>query len=207
MPPLKFFSGSYFSKLAKVICPFFFTLFFSINIQANQFEITPMIGYNFSPDLINNDFDDSLSTSNEPSFSIAFSWQDSASGQGQILINYIDREFIENENTHSFDTLYTHFNGVSLIKDNGYTTTVSLGVGTTYFKSDFDKVIAPSLTFAVGTRHEFSENLAFITEFRGYATLVDDDDTIFCENDNCIAYFKNSVWFDTQLSIGLAYRF
>jgi len=182
---------------------------FSLPIQAVEFELTPMVGQTFSPDLATGDNVYSLSTTNEPNFALALSWQDTPTGQGQILVNYISRDFTDNidQSTHSFDTIYTHFNGVAFFKERNYITTVGIGVGATYFNSDFDDVIYPSLTFAVGTRHEFSDNLALTTELRAYATLTDDDDTLFCQDETCFAHFDSAIWFDGQISIGLAYSF
>jgi hypothetical protein len=182
---------------------------FSINLQAVEFELTPMVGQTFSPDLATGDRANSLSTTNEPNFALAFTWQDTPTGQGQILVNYISRDFTDNINqsTHSFDTIHAHFSGVALFKEREYVTSVGLGIGATYFNSDFDNVITPSLTFAVGTRYEFADNLVFVTELRAYASLTDDDDTLFCQDDTCVAHFDSAIWFDAQVSVGLAYRF
>ncbi|MBL4941658.1 MAG: hypothetical protein JKY81_08335 [Colwellia sp.] len=204
MPPWKFFS-----QTSQVINMFFCALCFSINLQAVEFEVTVLAGQTFSPDLANGDNNSSFTTTDEPNIALALAWQESLTGQGQILINYISRDFTDdiNQPTSSFDTLYTHFSGVAFFKDRNYITTVGLGIGATYFNSDFDEVIYPSLTVAVGTRYEFSDSLAFITELRAYATLTDDNDTLFCQNDSCLAQFDRAVWFDGQISIGLAYRF
>jgi len=182
---------------------------FSVSLQAIEFEITPMVGQTFSPDLANNDKTNTLATTNEQNVALALSWQDSPTGQGQILINYISRDFTDDidASIHSFDTLYSHFNGVVFFKERNYITTVGLGIGATYFNSDLHNEIYPSLTVSIGTRYEFSDSLAFITELRAYATLTDENDTLFCQNDNCLAQFDNALWFDSQISIGLAYRF
>lgn len=201
---MKFFSCS--NLLVSTLCC---AQLFSTDLQAVEFEVTSMLGYNFSPELNNSSRNDSLSTTDEPDFSFGFAWQDSPKGQGQILINYISRDFIDegNQLEHSFDTIYAHFSGISLIKERDYITTVAVGIGAAYFDSAYDSVIYPSLTAAIGTRYEFSDNLAFITEVRAYATLTDEDDSIFCQGDICSAHFDGAVWFDTQVSLGLAYRF
>ncbi len=168
-----------------------------------------MLGYTFSPKLTSDDNTVDIAITNDPNVALAFSWQDSTPGQGQILVNYISRDFTDNidQSTHSFDTLYAHFNGVAFFKERNYITTVGMGVGATYFNSDFDSVIYPSITVAVGTRYEFSDNLAFITELRAYATLTKDDNTVFCRNGTCLAHFDGTVWVDSHISIGLAYSF
>lgn len=204
MNPLKFFFRANIATFS-LCC----AQLFSINIQAVEFEITPMIGKTFSPDLVNANKALSLPTTDEQNIALSFAWKDSPTGQGQILVNYISRDFVDDINlaTHSFETLYTHFNGVALFKERNYITTVGLGIGATYFKSDVDDVVYPSLTVAIGTRYEISSSLAFVTELRAYATFTDDSDTLFCENDSCLAHFDGAVWFDNQVSVGIAYRF
>eukprot|EP00487_Bulimina_marginata_P002865 TRINITY_DN1660_c0_g1_i2.p1 TRINITY_DN1660_c0_g1~~TRINITY_DN1660_c0_g1_i2.p1 ORF type:complete len:118 (-),score=10.96 TRINITY_DN1660_c0_g1_i2:179-532(-) len=90
----------------------------SVHAQANDFEITSLLGYNFSPKLTSVDKAISIPTTDDPNFAFAFSWKDSATGQGQILVNYISRDFTDNidQSKHSFDTLYAHFNGLAFIK-------------------------------------------------------------------------------------------
>lgn len=204
MPSVKFFSQS-----RKVLISLCCSLLIPITVQASDLEITPMLGYTFSPELISDDYTEELSTTNEPNLALAFSWKDSTNGQGQILLNYISRDFTDNidQSNHSFDTLYAHFNGVAFFKERNYITTVGMGVGLTYFNSDFDSTIYPSITFAVGTRYELSHNLAFITELRAYATLTKDDESVFCQDDTCVAHLNDAVWFDGQVAIGLAYSF
>ncbi len=203
MPPLKLFSRAILVS-ATLCC----AQFLSLNLQAVEFEITPFIGQTFSPDLVNGNETNTLPVSDEPNVGLAFSWLDSPSGQGQVIVNFISRDFKDdNQLKHSFDTIYAHFNGVALFRERNYITTVSLGLGATYFDSDFDDVIYPSLTAAVGTRYEFSDNLALVTELRMYATLTDEDEQLFCQADNCVAQFENAIWLDSQISIGIAYRF
>ena len=204
MPSLKFFSRS--NKVLVALCC---AQLFSISAQAGDLEITSMLGYTFSPDLVSDDNAVDLATTNEPNVALAFSWKDTTAGQGQILVSYISRDFTDNidQTTHSFDTLYAHFNGVAFFKERNYITTASMGVGGTYFKSDFDSAIYPSITFAVGTRYKFSDNLSLITELRAYATLTKEDESVFCQEDSCLAHFKSTLWFDGQASIGLAYSF
>lgn len=203
MPPLKILHRLILSSSTL----FFLTYINAVN--AVEYEIMPIAGYTFSPNLDSGDHTTSLSTTDEPNFGLAFSWQDSPTGQGQVLVNYISRDFTENTNqtTQSFDTIYAHFNGVALFKERNYITSVGFGIGGTYFDSDYDSGIYPSITASLGTRYEFSNSLALITELRLYATLTDEDESVFCDGENCIAHFDSAVWLDSQISIGLAYRF
>jgi len=184
--------------------------FYTPNLQAAQFELTSMIGKSFNANIVSSDNTTSiLSTNNEPNYTLAFAWEDSPRGQGQILVNYISRDFPDDKNkkNHTLDTVYVHFSGVALFKQINYVTTVGFGVGATYFNSDYDAVIYPSMTATIGTRYEFSDNLALVTELRGYATLTDTDDALFCQTNRCVAKFDSTLWIDTQISIGVAYGF
>lgn len=168
-----------------------------------------MFGYTYGPKLTASDKTTEIETTNEPNIALALSWQDSTTGQGQILINHISRDFTDNINqsSHSFDTIYAHFNGVAFFKERNYITTVGMGIGAAHFKSDYASETYPSITISVGTRYELSKSLAVVTELRAYATLTKDDDEVFCQTSTCFAHFDDSLWFDGQISIGLAYRF
>jgi hypothetical protein len=198
-----------FTRSSKAIITLCCSLLISVHAQANDFEITSLLGYNFSPKLTSVDKAISIPTTDDPNLAFAFSWKDSATGQGQILVNYISRDFTDNidQSKHSFDTLYAHFNGLAFYKERNYITTVGMGIGATHFKSDFNSATYPSITISVGTRYEISNNLTFITELRAYATFTKDDDTVFCQNNNCLAHFDGAIWIDSQISIGLAYSF
>ena len=147
--------------------------------------------------------------SDEAHFGVALSWQDSPNGQGQILINYVGHEF---DNTtdgskEDLNILYAHFSGVAQFRQSAYITTFGIGLGGAYLDSDYNSEIYPSATIAVGTRYEFSPNFSLFTELRGYATLTDEDDNLFCKGDVCAGQFDDAVYIDTSISVGLAFAF
>jgi len=181
----------------------------STMLSATEFEITPFFGQMFSSDLLQADEQSTLSVDSGTNIGIAIAWQDSPNGQGQVMINSVSHDFTSELDTtnHSVDILYTHFNGVAQFRQQAYVTTVSLGLGGAYFDSLGGKKLYPSASVAFGTRYEFSENLSFVTELRGYASLVDDEDNIFCQEDICSAKFDGSLWIDSTISIGIAVKF
>jgi len=174
-----------------------------------KFEITPFAGYMVSSDLQEYDSSTDISVDAGPNFGIGFAWQDTPKGQGQILINYVSHDFSGAEGTQdgSVDIIYTHFNGIAQFRQNAYVTTVSMGLGAGFFDTDASSEVYPSFTAAIGTRYEFSDAFAFITELRTYASLVDEDKNSFCKDDVCIAQYNGSLWYDTSLSVGLAFSF
>jgi len=150
-----------------------------------------------------------MSSNSGGNFAFAIAWQESPNGQGQIMLNTVSHDFESNidENEYSLDILYAHFNGIAQFRQQSYITTVSLGLGGAYFDSDFADELYPSVSIALGTRYEISQNLSLITELRGYASLVDKKDNLFCQNDICHAQFSESLWIDTNIAIGIAFKF
>ena len=109
---------------------------------------------------------------------------------------------------NQLDITYAHFNGVALFRQQNYVTTLSLGVGGAYFDAEQgSEEVYPSASISFGTRYEFEDNMALVTELRAYATLIDDEDALFCQQEVCSANFTDSLWIDSSISIGIAIKF
>jgi hypothetical protein len=177
--------------------------------HARDIEITPFIGKMFSADLINSQNGTDLVVTDDKNYGLAIAWQDSPNGQGQILLNTVSHDFISSSDLqeHSFDITYLHFSGVTQLKQQNYVTTISLGIGATYFETDSKDEIYPSLTMAFGTRYELSKNVALVTELRGYASYIEEDNQLFCQESICHALLEDGLWLDGSISVGLAIKF
>ena len=178
------------------------------SVLAEQLEVSAMFGQMYSSDLTaasgsNIDVD---SASN---IAIGIAWQESVNGQGQILLNRVNHNFSnENNVNNSLNIVYAHFNGVALFRQQNYVTTMSLGVGGAYVDAKAgNKELYPSVSIAFGTRYELSNNIAMVTELRAYATLIDKDDAIFCQQESCSANFDNSLWMDSSITVGIAIKY
>lgn len=186
---------------------------FATPLMATQYEITPYVGKVSSSDLTVPDSTTSVSLDSATTYGLGFAWQESPNGQGQILVNYISHDLKlpsedqANEQTSSFDVLYAHFNGIAQFRQRQYITTVSIGLGAARFSTDAGNEISPSFTAALGTRYEISDVASVVTEIRAYASLMQDGDTLFCQEDVCAAEFDDSVWIDTAISVGFSYKF
>jgi len=181
----------------------------SFSTSATEFEITPFFGQMYSPDLTSIDEVSDISVDTGSNFGIAVAWQDSPNGQGQIMLNAVSHDFesdVDN-NDYSLDIIYAHFNGIAQFRQQHYVTTVSIGLGGAYFDSEGGAELFPSATVAVGTRYEFSDRISFVTEVRGIASVVDNEDNIFCQAEICHAQFDDSLWVETTVSVGLAIKF
>lgn len=175
---------------------------------ASELEISAMLGQMHSSDLIT-DNGTAIKVDSARNIAIGIAWQESNNGQGQILLNRVSHDFTSENNTHNvIDITYAHFNGVAMLRQQYYVTTISLGVGGAYLDADYgsDKLY-PSATAAIGTRYEFYKNMTIVTELRGYATLINKDDAIFCQQALCRANFDNSLWTDSTISVGIAIKY
>lgn len=176
---------------------------------AGEFEFTPWVGQMYSSDLKSVNSGDELSVSSDAHLGFSIAWQDTPNGQGQVLINAVSHDFksdVDNE-TYSMDIYYVHFNGIAQFRQQRYVTTVSLGLGGTYVDTTGGEDLYPSLTAAIGTRYEFSDNISLVTELRSYASLTDEDSKLFCNGDDCVAEYDSAIWVDTAISVGIAYKF
>jgi len=185
-------------------------LLVTLTTHARDLEITTYIGQMSSSDLISNqDNGIDLAVDGANNYGLAIAWQDSPKGQGQILFNTVSHNFISTSDLqeHSFDVTYLHFSGVAQFKQRYYVTTVSLGVGGTYFDTDNKEEIYPSLTVAFGTRYELSKTFAIVTELRGYASYIEEDNQLFCEGSTCHALLEKSMWLEGSISVGFAVKF
>jgi len=185
------------------------TLLLPFSTFARDIEITSYIGQVSTSDLVSSQDSSDLVVDDASSYGFAIAWQDSPSGQGQVLFNTASHNFISSSDLqeHSFDVTHLHFNGVTQLKRQNYVTTVSLGLGGTHFKTDNKDEIYPSITMAFGTRYELSQSFAIVTELRGYASYIDDDNQLFCEGTTCHALLEDSLWIEGSISVGFAFKF
>jgi hypothetical protein len=185
-----------------------FSLLLANVVSANQFEVSVMVGQMSSSDLLASDNRD-IDVDAGSNIAIGLAWQESINGQGQILLNRVSHDFTgENAEKSSVDIVYGHFSGVAMFRQENYVTTLSLGVGGAYFDAEnAGDELYPSATISFGTRYEFSDAVALVTELRAYATLIDEDDTIFCRESICAANFEDSLWIDSSISVGIAVKF
>lgn len=184
------------------------SVFMSNTTIANQLEISAMLGQMYGSDLVAID-NSNIDVDSGSNIAVGIAWQENVNGQGQILLNRVSHDFTgQNNEKETLDITYAHFNGVALFRQQNYVTTLSIGVGGAYFDADQGgEELYPSASVAFGTRYEFAENIALVTELRAYATLVDENDVMFCQQESCSANFDDSLWIDSSISVGIAFKF
>lgn len=177
--------------------------------DTSKWEFSAHFGQSWASDLDATQSDGTVAIDDGNNVGLAIAWHDSPNGLGQVMLNLVSHDYVSDidQQSYNLDISYLHFNGVALFKQASYVTTVALGLGGAQFDTSFNEKFYPSATVAIGTRYEFSNNLSFITELRAYGSLVDEEDKLFCQGDNCHARFESSLWVETNISIGIAYRF
>jgi hypothetical protein len=175
---------------------------------AQPLELSVMFGKIYSPDLVTSDNSD-INIDSGNNMAVGIAWQENVNGQGQILLNRVSHDFIgENQANNELDITYAHFNGIALYRQQNYVTTLSLGLGGAYFDAEQgSEELYPSASVAIGTRYEVSPQMALVTELRAYATLIDEDDAMFCQQDICSANFSDSLWIESSIAVGIAIKF
>lgn len=195
------------NKTAKVLG--LVTLLASSSAIATHLEVTPYIGKMFSSDITNSITNEDITVDSDTHLGISVAWQDTKNGQGQILLNYASHDFKvdEDSKSQSVDILYLHFNGVAQFRQRDYVTTFSIGLGGARFSGDGGSEISPSFSASLGTRYELSPVASIVTELRGYASVMQDGDTLFCKDEICAPQYNDTLWIQTSISIGYAYKF
>ncbi|MEA1888418.1 MAG: outer membrane beta-barrel protein [Pseudomonadota bacterium] len=121
----------------------------------------------------------------------------------------------EFQTTHLFDLDIDYFTvgGTYLIGDGTpLQPFISAGIGASYFKpgtSGLDSETRLALSIGGGAKWMISKQVGLRFELRGIATsfgLGDEEDTIFCGNNECLTIEKN-VFFQTDAMLGLIVKF
>lgn len=181
----------------------------STSALADGWEFSGHFGQTWTSDLTALGTNQTIAIDDGNNYGFGIAWNDSPNGMGQVLFNFVSHDYVSglDQQKHSLDITYGHFNGVALFRQENYVTTVSLGLGGAMFDTGFNDKVYPSATISIGTRYEFSDKLAFFTELRSYGSLVDEEDQLFCQGDSCHAEFEDSLWLEANISVGISYRF
>jgi len=110
---------------------------------------------------------------------------------------------------------YLHLGGTAIMSDSQRFQPYIIGsVGATRFSPDSpigrDRIYF-SLSLGGGLRIPFSTHLALRLEARGFATLFNSNNTVFCRSDQaggvCLIHGSGSTFFQGEALAGLAYAF
>jgi hypothetical protein len=198
-------------KLATITLVLFSTTSFG---QSSPLEITAFTGYRFGGDFDNAEKSNYYQLDEASSKGILVAWPYNEHQQGELLISHyssdISSDTASSMQESKMKVTYVHLGGNVPLQDGTVPIWLSGGVGLTRLsieEDSFSDETKFSANIGFNTRFQLSENIALKLDSRLYATFFDSDSELFCEDNKCTATITTDIWFQSELNLGLTYRF
>lgn len=188
----------------------------AIAAQPLNLEITPLIGYRFggdfntSRDAVHN----KIELSEETSYGLLTSWSVDPKRKGEFLISHYETSFSEADDFIASNTplsiTYAHIGGTVPISEGVVPFYATGGLGLVHFSPEDDNLNDEtrfSMNVGLASKVYLTENISFRIDGRAYATFFNSESNIFCDIDTCTMYLSSEMWFQTEVSAGIGYRF
>lgn len=184
--------------------------------QSTDFEITPLVGYRFGGDF--NTSRDAvhhrIELTEGTSYGLIGSWSVDRKRQGEFLISHYDTEFSESEDFSASNTplsvTYAHLGGSVPISDAFIPFFVTGGFGLAHLAPEDNELDAEtrfSMNVGLASKFELTEHIGIRLDSRVYGTFFNGNSAIFCDSSNCAVYLSGEMWFQTEVSAGITFRF
>ena len=197
-------------------CALAFTTLPSMAKQALNVEITPLIGYRFG-----GDFDTSkdkvhnrIELNEATSYGLLTAWSFDSKRQGELLISHYSTNFSHSDDFSASNSglgiTYAHIGGNVPISEGPIPFYVTGGFGLTHLDPKDAKLSSEtrfSINVGLASKIELSERLSLRLDSRVYGTFFNSDSAVFCDEAICGIYISSDIWFQTEVSVGLTYRF
>ena len=189
----------------------------SVSVQAADFEVTPLLGYTFGGSIKDSETDDSFDFDDSVSYGVILGLRDESkkgSAFYEILYSHqptylkVDDKALFEKDHLDVDINYFHFGGRFGTDGEMVNPFVVAGVGVTYFDvKGGDSETKFSFSIGGGVIVPLSDRISLRFEGRGFGTVLDNDSSAFCVNNQCLVDLKGEVlWQYTGFS-GLAFSF
>jgi opacity protein-like surface antigen len=210
-----------FSRFTTVgIVSFLVFYVFSADISAKdtEFEITPLVGYRFGGDFYARveEQDRKIKLAEEVSYGGIFAWSLDKDKQGEVLISHYSSNFTELSslptpaNKDTMSITYAHLGGNVRVSEGSMPIYVLGGFGLTHLSPDdavFDAETRFSMNLGLGAKAALTENLSLTMNGRVFATFFDSDRNVFCADGACLISIDSDLWLQTEVNVGLAFKF
>ena len=183
--------------------------------QALELEVTPLIGYRFGGDFdtSQNEIQSRVELKDETSYGLLTAWSFDRKRQGEFLISHYNTNFSESDDFSASNTglgiTYVHLGGNVPISEGPVPFYLTGGLGLTHL-SPSDKQLSDetrfSLNVGLASKVDLSERLKLRLDSRIYGTFFNSDSAIFCD-EVCAIYISSNIWVQSEVSVGLTYRF
>ncbi len=184
--------------------------------QALNFEITPLIGYRFGGDFdtSRDEVHNRIELSEETSYGLLTAWSFDRKRQGEFLVSHYNTSFSNSDDFSAGNTdlsiTYAHIGGNVPISDGALPILVTGGFGLSHLAPK-DKALNDETRFSINvglaSKISLTENVSLRLDGRLYGTFFNSDSAIFCDVDTCAIYISSDIWFQSEVSAGITYRF
>ena len=187
--------------------------------SANAASITPFAGQHFGSSFdtqADENTNESVELSDESSVGLLLTWDYDPGRETEILISHSQQDLEISTSTSldeeiETDVTYFHFGGrVWYRQDKAIQTSLSGGIGASYFDAAddaFDSELKASVHLGLGAKYMISEKLAIRGDVRVYGTFFDSDHSVQCEQGTCLVHLKSELYIQTEVAVGLEFRF
>jgi hypothetical protein len=210
----------------------FFILLFSLFLTFPTFptladksvpiEITPFAGYRFGGDFdIAGEFygitelqELEVKIDDSSSYGVIIAWPFDNKRQGEILLSHYESELIPasllTPYTSDLSVTYLHLGGNVPLSNGPVPFWLSGGFGITRFSPDekqLDDETKLSVNLGFHSTLQLNKRIAIRLGARVYATFIDSDSAMFCDDNNCKIAVSSDLWLQSELSAGLTFTF
>ena len=192
----------------------------SMPVTAN--EITPIVGYRAGGDVVNTTTNTKYSADNASTLGLIISSESYDGGKHLELcyghqstdIGSVDLASPSTPSTTVDLQLtidYLHIGGTAPITDyDEIKTFVSGGLGFSYLSpglADLDSELRASFSLGIGLKWPLTERIAIRMETRGFATMFNNNSSLFCNNGGCSFSVSGNFFTQYEVFAGLAIGF
>lgn len=175
--------------------------------------ISGYLGNRFSEDLKDTTTGQTADVGNNFAQALVLSWYYSRNAEGEIFYSSSKHDFNMPSKNVSTDLYisYLHFGGrLHFVNETPFSTSVGLGFGATFFvpgDNQYDNSIALSGSMTGGVRYELNDQWAIKADLRFYSTVLKNNSSLLCANNQCIVHLEGDVYVQTELMAGVEYKF
>jgi len=175
-----------------------------------------LIGYRFGGDFdtTKDKVHNRIELSEDTSYGLLTAWSFDRKRQGEFLISHYNTNFSQSDDFSASNTglgiTYAHLGGNVPLSEGPIPFYMTGGFGLTHLDpsdSQLSNETRFSVNIGLATKIELSERVSLRLDSRIYGTFFNSDSAIFCDVETCAIYISSDIWFQSEVSAGITYRF
>ncbi|MFB2779487.1 outer membrane beta-barrel protein [Shewanella mangrovisoli] len=108
----------------------------------------------------------------------------------------------------SLDVDYIHLGGTLFFPSGDFQPYITASAGVTrMMPDDWSTETRFSMGIGGGAEYRMTQNFALFADLRGYATFIDSDSSLFCNEDLCLWHVTSDVMWQVQANLGVKLSF